>query len=130
MVPSRTKDARRTYSQEQYAKRKASGMCVYCGVPARPDSVICQPCQDELVWNKRMRKFGVSREDFAAMLASQEGRCAICLVTIDDSAHVDHDHRTERVRGLLCGPCNRGIGHFRDDPETLRMAADYLLRKR
>lgn len=69
------------------------------------------------------------------MHADQHGECAICQVplTIEpgrqgDAAHVDHDHTTGRVRGLLCVTCNSGIGHLDDDPYLLRKAADYLIK--
>lgn len=41
-------------------------------------------------------------------------------------SHIDHDHETDEVRGLLCQTCNWGLGHFHDDPQLLREAADYL----
>ena len=56
-------------------------------------------------------------------------RCSICLSPPKEGRrlHVDHDHNTGRVRGLLCGPCNRAIGLFRDKPEVMTAAAAYLV---
>ncbi len=62
------------------------------------------------------------------------GRCAICGVPAAEAdegvLEVDHCHDTGVVRGLLCGPCNRGIGNLGDSPELLRKATDYLARFR
>jgi hypothetical protein len=58
------------------------------------------------------------------LLRSQGGLCAICRVA--PAVHVDHDHATGTVRGMLCFPCNAAIGHLRDDPATVRRAAAYL----
>lgn len=75
-------------------------------------------------------RYGISREDYDRILASQSGRCAICRT--DDPGGkdtvwcVDHCHTTNRVRGLLCGLCNRGLGQFRDDITRLRAAVTYL----
>lgn len=61
------------------------------------------------------------------MLATQGGRCAICRELPGRKAlHVDHDHASGRVRGLLCFRCNAGLGNFRDDPGTLKAALSYL----
>lgn len=68
---------------------------------------------------------GLTPEGFAAMLIEQSGRCAICAEPTT-MPHVDHDHATGRIRGLLCQGCNLGIGHLQDDPARLRAAADYL----
>jgi predicted transcriptional regulator len=74
-------------------------------------------------------KFGITPEQYNEMFVNQEGRCAVCgkhqkeLKTV---LAVDHDHVTEEIRGLLCGPCNMGLGMFRDDPILLQKAIDYL----
>jgi hypothetical protein len=72
------------------------------------------------------RKYGLTLEAFDALLESQGGGCAICGKL--DVDHVDHDHRTGRVRGILCFRCNVAIGQMDDDPERLLAAASYLSR--
>lgn len=69
-------------------------------------------------------KFGLEPERYRAMLLEQGGRCAICRIAF--STHVDHDHKTGKVRGLLCHECNTGLGFFRDDPVRLELASEYL----
>lgn len=60
------------------------------------------------------------------MLAGQDGRCAICRTA--EAVHVDHDHTTGQVRGMLCFPCNAALGQLGDRPEVLRRALSYLSR--
>ena len=62
----------------------------------------------------------------AELLRSQDGLCAICRSA--PAVHVDHDHATGTIRGMLCFPCNAAIGHLRDDPLVVRRAAAYLER--
>ena len=75
-------------------------------------------------------RYGLTVEQYDAILKSQGGRCAICRAERPDSRtkqwHVDHCHATGKVRGLLCGQCNLGLGQFRDDPALLRQAIKYL----
>lgn len=126
---SRSIEARREYSQRLYAKRAAEGICRWCGKqPTRPTSILCQACHEQSVWKRRKAKFGIDEARFWRQLEAQDCRCAICTVLIGRDAHVDHDHRTKAVRGLLCGHCNRGIGHFRDSSEVVLKAAAYLKR--
>jgi hypothetical protein len=86
----------------------------------------------------RRQKFGLTPEDFAALVASQDGRCAACGDLLDFGTprmvHVDHDrdHCTGRkscgkcIRGVLCLYCNIGIARFKHDPVVMRRVADWL----
>jgi hypothetical protein len=69
-------------------------------------------------------KYGITDEDYDAMAEAQGYRCAIC--ESDAPFVVDHCHQTGRVRGLLCHNCNVGLGHFKDNPQILTAALQYL----
>ncbi len=74
------------------------------------------------------RKYGISLAQYDEMLAAQDGACFICNSAPRPpySLHVDHDHVTGRIRGLLCFTCNNALGDFNDDPDRLRIATHYL----
>jgi hypothetical protein len=76
-------------------------------------------------WRALQRKYGLDRHEHHAIWVAQRGSCAICHVRADRLV-VDHDHRTGRVRGLLCDRCNRALGHLRDSPGVCTRAAEYL----
>jgi len=71
------------------------------------------------------KNYGITPEQFDAMLLNQGGACAICRESVD-KPHVDHDHVTGRVRGILCNRCNVGLGMFNDNKTSLRSAIAYL----
>ncbi len=82
-----------------------------------------------------LKKYGLTPEEYAAMLVAQGGVCAVCRRAefAVNKVHgtplrltVDHCHETGRVRGLLCGNCNRAAGMLRDDPVLVRALAAYL----
>lgn len=80
---------------------------------------------------RRLKEYGVTPEDVAAMRDAQGGMCAGCGREFNggrghEAECVDHDHTTGRVRGLLCGACNLALGYVKDDPARLRALADYL----
>lgn len=92
------------------------------------------------------RLYKIRPEQYDAMRKAQDYKCAICLRHEDflekstggrprsDGTprtdpmrlHVDHDHETGRIRALLCGHCNRGLGLLGEDPERLEAAARYV----
>jgi recombination endonuclease VII len=78
----------------------------------------------------RLKRYGISAAEFEAILARQHGACGICERPFQHTPHIDHDHATHTVRGLLCSMCNLGLGHFEDNPTFLRNAARYLERWR
>lgn len=128
--------------------------CKRCGVEKpsaemRPDyRYLCLICFSELgnTWqeahptasarHKRkhhlLKTFGVTLEEMEQLLAKQGWVCAICGEPISDkrgyAPHVDHDHESGRVRGILCFHCNTGLGQFKDDPARLLAAIHYLNR--
>lgn len=78
--------------------------------------------------HSRLNRYGITPDDYHRAFRAQGGACAICRTPAENdiALHVDHCHRTGDVRGLLCQPCNHGIGLLKDSPTTLRRALRYL----
>lgn len=76
----------------------------------------------------RLKKYGLTFESFEKLLAKQNEKCAICFSPFesDYGRHIDHCHTTEKVRGVLCGPCNQALGLFKENTQTLKNAVKYL----
>lgn len=93
---------------------------------------VCATCKRSRsrVYNRSahlLETYGLTEDEYQAILDAQRGCCAICGGARKYNLQVDHCHRTEAVRGLLCKACNKGIlRSARDNPETLRSAANYL----
>jgi hypothetical protein len=84
---------------------------------------------------KRLDRYGLTLEQYKEMFKQQNGLCAICKQKETTVSHktgevvllsVDHNHKTNEIRKLLCHRCNLGIGVFKDDWRLLQMASDYL----
>ena len=84
-----------------------------------------------------LKRYGLTLDTFDELLASQDGKCAVCRTPEPGGQgwHVDHDHTCCRrskcscgkcVRGILCTRCNIGIGNFKDDPAIIQAAHDYI----
>lgn len=91
----------------------------------------CAECQH----TKRVATmYGISEDEYRLLVKIQDNRCAICGRTPEEAQDkagrlaVDHCHKTGKVRGLLCGSCNRALGLFGDVTSRLYSAAAYLVR--
>lgn len=71
------------------------------------------------------RTYGITLEEYDAMYLKQKGLCAICQKSFA-KLFIDHCHKTEKIRGLLCVKCNAGIGQFEDNVEFIKRALEYL----
>jgi len=111
-MAERSRKARKSKREEKLLNRQ----CCDCTKPAKYGKAYCARC----LINHRLRRYGLTLEQFDAL----GNECKICHGT--ENLHIDHDHKTNKVRSLLCQNCNRGLGLFKDSPELLRRAADYL----
>ena len=115
MTESRSTEDRRAYFAEHYQKNKHK-------VKDRPSR------QGEYRRNAHLVKtYGITVEQYDHMLEQQGGHCALCpAVPKRASLHVDHDHVTGRVRGILCSGCNRVLGFIEARPDWHDRAVAYL----
>lgn len=74
----------------------------------------------------RRKKYGITGEEFRAIIEKQGLKCPICTKDITKNPSVDHNHKTGEIRGLICNKCNLAIGNAEDSPDRLRRMADYL----
>lgn len=144
----RTKEQRRSYNKEYSARPEVKERAKVRN--ARPERVAVRIAykrteKGKLV-NRRSRvknwgknaplrekqllwRYGLTPAQFEEMLLKQEGKCAICLIPSEKRLHIDHCHKTGKVRGLLCGNCNMALGLFKDNEQLLIAASVYLYEK-
>lgn len=85
----------------------------------------CRECRSSYRRANHHKKYvGMIDEQTLLTIKEEVKECVIC--GSEEKLVIDHDHKTNKVRGLLCSHCNRGLGHFRDDPILLEFAAQYL----
>jgi hypothetical protein len=80
-----------------------------------------------------LNKFGLTLEDYQKMKQEQNNQCGLCGYTLSDEyakCRVDHDHRTGKIRSIVCCKCNNGLGMFADDIALLEKAIAYIKRHR
>lgn len=119
-----------------YFKPKACRCCKDYFTPKAPSELYCKDeCKDKGLFNAYLkRNYKITYRIYHAMLDSQGHRCKICRgegFIMNKDRHklklvVDHCHLTGTVRGLLCHNCNRALGLFKDNINSLQKAIDYL----
>ena len=79
---------------------------------------------------KKLKRFGITQADFDMLLVKCENACSICKRPISKlglrGLAIDHNHTTGKVRGLLCGDCNTGLGLLKDNITILKNSINYL----
>lgn len=78
--------------------------------------------------NLRQNYRGFTSSDYDALFTKQGGVCASCNKRQKQPLHVDHDHKTGMVRGLLCSGCNTALGHLQDSPVIIQSLLHYVLQ--
>lgn len=117
-------------------------MCTKCGVLKSVNDyykrsnrtgnmqTFCKTCSNENARNSSFKKwYNLTNLDYNRMFEQQEGKCLICgkhQSEFKRRFNVDHDHKTGKIRGLLCFKCNTGIGRFNDNILLLESAIKYL----
>jgi len=124
---SQEKDAQAFYT---YKNGKLRFPCIKCFVSYDAARKRSNPERTKAIARAGVlrRFYGTTPEEVARMEANQNGVCKICQKTCSSKPRlsIDHDHSTKQIRGLLCANCNHGWGHFKDSPDLLRKAAEYL----
>lgn len=82
--------------------------------------------QEAIKNNRYIYKYNITLEEFRCMVAQQGGRCRVCDEQEGESLHIDHNHATGEIRGLLCKSCNMALGLFNDDAKSLQGAINYI----
>lgn len=116
------------FSIDVYTKSGLSRRCKVCETSWRNNRSI-----DNKRDNYLFAKFKIRVDDYKKWLEDQDYKCAICgrhQNTMSKSLCVDHCHKTEQIRGLLCVGCNGVLGKFNDDADRFRAAAEYLDRNK
>lgn len=123
----------RTKYPNGYFKDKECKKCGKMFTPTNPCNIYCSnECKGKNAYYKR--NYGINDDDLVKMKEDQDYKCYLCgsegfLIGKNNHSEklaVDHCHNTGKVRKLLCHNCNRGLGLFKDNPELLRKAAEYV----
>lgn len=118
--PEKRKESQTNWYTENVERERARSRRRYAANPGR---------YKELRRKRNLKNYDMTIEAFDALLSTQEGRCACCRTdTPGRGWQVDHCHKINKVRGILCHNCNLGLGHAKDSVEVLETWISYLQR--
>jgi len=88
----------------------------------------CKPCHEKVKMKSRIGAYGLTLDEYANLFVKQNNKCAICKQEFSNKKHIhiDHCHKTNKVRALLCHGCNTAIGLFKESSDILKSAQKYL----
>lgn len=110
-------------------RHQATGLTAQCKGCRNKSSRAYVRTPEQRTKHKLKANYNLTPQAFEYKLEAQSNCCAICQTSFADTKPcVDHNHETGKVRDLLCGKCNSGIGLLRDDPRICQEAARYLAR--
>ena len=117
------------YKKPNGGKNGRASACIEC-YRARKKSVwVLTPERSEMQRrNHYKRKYGITVDEYEALLEAQGGKCKICgREPTKKRLHLDHCHKTGTIRGLLCSKCNAGLGLLGEDVERFLLAIEYII---
>lgn len=128
---------RKAYKHAYYIKNRKRILALQKDHYAKPsvrtrktayDKAYRDGLKDELRDKFLKRAYGITLEEKMRLSSEQKNQCRICQKSFENpkDMHVDHSHETKKVRGILCGKCNCGLGMFNDSPALLDKAKAYL----
>ena len=117
------------FKQKHYNSRGYKPICFSCSKPLGRKKSSKEKDIGDIKQKSRTRwlrfKYGITIEEYNSLHAMQNGKCGICHSNLV-SPHIDHCHTTNKIRGLLCAECNKGLGMFRDNIDHLQAAIEYI----
>lgn len=120
--------------EKGFTEYKATSPCPYGHYRRYVTNNNCIECNDiqrtqrsqKAKWARIKKEYGLSAEQVLNMLNMQKGKCSICDIDISNYYHIDHCHKSGKVRSLLCSKCNQAIGLMQEDASLFQKAAKYI----
>lgn len=103
-----------------YTRYVTTNNCVTCAKERQKNR------NDYCRWLRIKKEYGITKDQVFLMLENQKNECEICKTSLLNGYHIDHCHKTNKVRGLLCQKCNQAIGLLKEDESLFFRAAQYI----